>query len=1221
MESKILSKAGDIAADVLQTVGIEQMLDKVAEFTDIYIRNPNLIKDIHECLVAKYGDYPFYNDFSAFIYANKTIERLIGKVTNINSAELISKKSFVGEMLYEFCTQYDGHSSYEQSHIKEAFELIFDEVFKEVLSLNQHSDAGKLQASERVWFGQMSEELTSNSDMLNKIYAKVNSIDDRLAFVSNIKDDLEHESPKIEKFLKKIDSVGNKEDSVLDSEDTLKKYQELSTEALIALRGENETQIDRVICSIYCHMAICYANLGNEEKAFECLRQIPSVAAQESKLYQFVNAVLIINYDNEEKYMEAEQSLNKALELDPNYYRAYVLSKYLMALKGDTPLEEIMIPLDDYMERIPEGEKSRDLLADYHVYRGFINKEFMEYDLAEKDFLLAKEYGYEESILDYNLALLYYGIATQNFPKDTRLFCVNVDVSRIKKVIELLRKWLIEEKEEKIPLYIKSRIVGIYVSSCTLLGIKHDLTPVEEYLKLQDLEYEVQRMLILGVDGIVDKVSLSILDEEDALYVRISNKLSANQYNDVKKSLLLMSEEERQLMPVTTIYLVLQASLANHDLDTYYDFRKYISELDELGLVECLDAYAGELTGDIENAKLILDKYAISSKDYHILRNIVNFYGRNGYDKECEQLLLRILGLLENSVIYLDDKQEFYEMAVTFLVNHKSNSTRIFVDAIDIENEQMWKLKAHYYDKIKDIPSLYEMLTRMYRTTREFYLGYDEIVCLIKLMEYDCALEKAQELLKTIHENNIKDKVKVIWLISNICLFLGKNEDSFEWAKKAHELTIDIPGDDSHRGYLWCATRVGHVDDALAGVLEYKQQHPVVISEWMKEVKIPKDNTGEEVVQAVKDAVGVSPNEYAKKEENLGIMYRKGILPNATLLKCYKKDISQLFIFAKKNKLRISSGKWTSIEEKKTVIGEHILVDSFTLLILYKYKCLDALKEIKNIHICHATIEFLQERYMSLNYFLVEKILEWIGQAENIIIDYDGYYEESPMESIFSREVLLCCATANRLQIPFLTSEVLLEYFIATDESQTFKGVQIVNIVTLCYKTMESEPDKLSQMLYDLLEECTFINFTSETILEQIKKKEYSISDCDLDRFFICNTSCDMISFANVYIGVIKTLKDQNYKASLDFSQIVLKNTLKIWRKGTYYRSMSQDYDIDSATLKAKAINTYVLYIVEWIQKVYGAVPIELEALLKEVKRECIHYISENVYSEIVGTL
>lgn len=1218
MESKVLSAVGGAVTDGLKAVGIESIREKATEFANLNIRNPRLISSIKDQLNSKYGNCPVYNDLSAYIDKYSVIESASEEISDIKLSEGCSKESFVEKRYNDFCTIYKRYSVYDYSIVKEALAWIFEEVFRIVLCLNVHSDLGKLQAFSAMQFAQVNKGMETNTDLLYSINAKVSRIS---TMMNPVNDDFGQTSEKVAEFLKKIESVGDKDNPVEDSEKALLLYQELSVEALSVLRGENQVQLDKVICAINCHMAVCYGNLGNLEKAFECLGKISPKAAEESKLYQFVNAVLIVNHGLEDRFSEAEQCLNKALEIDPNHRRAYLVCMYLKALQKTASLEGILGPLDNFFEKMLLENKEKELLADYYIYRGFICKEFKEYDMAEHDFLSAKECGYDEVVVDYNLALLYYSRATQDLPKDTRIFCRDVDVAILRKAIELLRDWLIDRRGEKIPTYIMSQMVGVYVSSCVLLGNKHGLSPIEEYLKLPNLEYEVQRMLIMGADNI-DKTTLSLLDEDDALYARIVNKLNENRYDDVKKSLLLMSEEEKSTLPVTTIYLILQASISNKDLDTYYDFRKYITEVDAIGLIECIDAYAKEANGEVELAKNTFDKYAASSKDYHLLRNIVGFYVRNGYDVACEQLLVRISDLLEMNIIYIDDKPEFYSLAINFLVTHKSEYAKKIVDLIDIESEQMWELKAYYYSEIKDISHLLEALTLLYQSTGDYGMGYKEVLCLMGLLKYDEALMKATELLATVHENNIKDRIQLIWMISHLYLLLGQNKESFEWARKAHELTMDMPGDASHNAYLLRATRTGYVDEALGGIIEYKERHPVVVAEWMKEVRMPEENSGEGIIQAIESAVGRTHEEYTLMEKKRGILYRKGVLPNSTILDSYGGDIVQLFIFAQKNKLRISHGSWSAIEGKKVLVGNHIVVDAVTLIVMQKYGCLDAIKRIEHVHVCHETVNFLQEQCLKMGAsWYVEPILEWLRQADNIIFEPSGFQQVLPMTDILSEDILTCCRVASRLKVPFLTYEILVEDMARIEEFQMPKGVQVIGLVAFCYATMGDEPDKLNQMLYNLLEECTFINFTSETILGQIKRSDYIVSEDELSRFFICNTSCEMISFANVYIGVINALKDQHYSASLEFSRLVLENALIVWRRGAHYRSMSQYHNIEMATGKGKMISAYLYYLAEGIKSVYGAVPVEIEGLLGDVVNKSIHDISQKVISEMKDTL
>ncbi len=52
-----------------------------------------------------------------------------------------------------------------------------------------------------------------------------------------------------------------------------------------------------------------------------------------------------------------------------------------------------------------------------------------------------------------------------------------------------------------------------------------------------------------------------------------------------------------------------------------------------------------------------------------------------------------------------------------------------------------------------------------------------------------------------------------------------------------------------------------------------------------------------------------------------------------------------------------------------------------------------------------------------------------------------------------------------------------------------------------------------------------------------------------------------MISFARVYIQVVKLLLEEHPETGIEFTELVLKDALKIWRRGSYYRHVLQYID------------------------------------------------------------
>jgi len=99
-------------------------------------------------------------------------------------------------------------------------------------------------------------------------------------------------------------------------DDALSRYYELLQSITTKLRNQPENQIDALICSLYCNIALCQSNLGDAEKAFKSLNTISAPVAADSKTYHFVYASIIIQHTLSSQYDVAEQHLDRALEID-----------------------------------------------------------------------------------------------------------------------------------------------------------------------------------------------------------------------------------------------------------------------------------------------------------------------------------------------------------------------------------------------------------------------------------------------------------------------------------------------------------------------------------------------------------------------------------------------------------------------------------------------------------------------------------------------------------------------------------------------------------------------------------------------------------------------------------------------------------------------------------------------------------------------------------------
>lgn len=200
-----------------------------------------------------------------------------------------------------------------------------------------------------------------------------------------------------------------------------------------------------------------------------------------------------------------------------------------------------------------------------------------------------------------------------------------------------------------------------------------------------------------------------------------------------------------------------------------------------------------------------------------------------------------------------------------------------------------------------------------------------------------------------------------------------------------------------------------------------------------------------------------------------------------------------------------------------------------------------------------------------------------------------------------------CCQMSSIKEIPYLTVEYVIKSLKELNLGVFPEPLEIVSIPAFCYATLQDSTNDLSETFCSLIEECSFIPFRASAILYQIEKDKYKIQDTSLKRFFVCNSNCDMISFAKIYIAVIQKLSEEHFTASVAFSKIVLEDCMRIWKRGDYYRNVVKDiFPTFESQQRESAINQYAIFITHFIKQIFNnEIPSELS----------------NEYSELVSCI
>ena len=624
--------------------------------------------------------------------------------------------------------------------------------------------------------------------------------------------------------------------------------------------------------------------------------------------------------------------------------------------------------------------------------------------------------------------------------------------------------------------------------------------------------------------------------------------------------------------------------------------------------MDAMDACALELDGEIEQAKALFDGIASNSDDYQLLENTLRFYKRNMFNSDCVALYFHIQERYERKAIFIEDLDEFYGGAINFLVSINSQRSVELLDRINLQKLSLSiyrRLQVTVYSKTNDVGNLLTCIEQIYAESKIFQDGFNLALCQKMLMRYDLALETCHELLK---ESIVDEKlVNLYWLISDLYLFKKNLGKSYDWARKAHQLTIQNPYNTSHQALFGRALRCGN-QEGFTDILEYKNIHPVVLN-WIQPFSI--DDNENPVESLTKQLEKFSPHvaSYNDQEKDIASKYKMQKISNHLLLELYHNDLCQFFRFAEKNKLRITMGDRSQLKAEEDSINSHIVVDSHTLIILSYYECLPALQSIEHIHINYGTLNTLQAYYMSADYPYIGNLLKWMEMAENIVFHQDGFIEDSLITKTLSRDFAASCAIARDNQIPLLYSDALAPACAIIPEQSTFKNIKFVSIPSLCNHYGRKHQKTKEQMLYRLVNGCTFISFSANTIIAHILENNYNISTESINPFLICKSDYDMQSFADVYLQTIHILYKNKKEVAVRLAEIIIDNAFVVWRRGTYYRMMAQKHGVDEAKTRAQAIARYVFQIATQIVLEIHGLPVELADKCNELEKKVVKSI------------
>lgn len=767
----------NVTGKIVETVNDKCITPKIEEIKSGF-EQIKIEKEFKELFLQKYGEEPYYDYLDRYITVNTLINSLIDNAHEAKNQ--FGKAEFAERHASRFIDNYKNEQGISESTINQIFCWMFDFIFSEINSINPYSDDGKLLSN----FVQLEREnefretkaydnVMSRFDDLEKLIKKTSS----QGFINSANNDEFLDcSNEVKEFVGEIEKIEKEYQKKYQFEASLSKYGQLLQSITIKLRGYPKNQTDELICMLYCNIALCHANLGNKKEALESLDIVEKSVSEKNKRYHFVYAYVLA--DNDQNYEEAILHLDKALDIDENYHRAYFFRQYLYAVTDKQGHKSNINDMDAHFKLAIKDVKDAEWLSDFYMYRGLANLAYDDAKEAANDFKKAEEHEYNKTIAKLNYYAALYQQVVSEFHKEGNCYSVNFDGRKLNTIIAGLKPIIEKDDFDSSNYSIRLRILKLYVSSCSLLGVDYKLSPISVYIEKYN-DYELRRLIILNSrQKILDK-EMQLLNDDDALHIKLRNLMNSNP-EECKKVILTRLKNENIENPLFVYYFLQQACIVTKDSGNYWKYKKNLLDngINEEA-ISSMDACMYTVEGNIQEAKRLFDNLVNETRDYIILENAIRFYKTNSFLEEAENVIIKTLELFESSEIGIENVYRFYYDSISFFVSIKNSNVQELLDRIDqnqVTKYEYLKLQAQVFVGINDLHKLLGCLKELYEIDKNYQILFNLAICKFQLMKYDDAISTCNELLQmTLDKDQL---LKIYWLLSDSYLLKSDFDNS-----------------------------------------------------------------------------------------------------------------------------------------------------------------------------------------------------------------------------------------------------------------------------------------------------------------------------------------------------------------------------------------------------------------------------------------------------------
>lgn len=628
----------------------------------------------------------------------------------------------------------------------------------------------------------------------------------------------------------KLDSIKNLMSSYKLAE-ALEGYQELLKDYTVmnAIDKSLQSRILLGIVSIYIRIS----DFTNAEKYLDLYKK------QSLPIDDKGYSIIISYYLNQRNYSlcdEANRIATKALEDFPDSLTCkclYALAKTIVdgSFDGKKYLDENVHPLNDSDDKKLYYEALCNIFTARRLFDNLIDT-YNELEIKPSLLLHSQ----------YINALYIRTIYNRNDKKF--IYRADIDFAKLYEVWQTIVK--IENKlTENEVEFFRCLIADVYLNCVVLLGKESNIVSQNLLMHVQEETINNYSFFMSTHPDFTDNSKAQLAKSEKVNF--IENLLKDRRFIDIYNYLWPAIKEDKELQRLFKYHLLNTClDMRNEKPNSFVECINHFKQAglfdDYMKFLECVYIYRTESK---HRALQGLNTLYVESQDPIVILELIRFTCKEG---EFTFASDKLSDIKNNKPFIIDiEPNDYFEQRLNLYFNSEQNAEVIglFNEASKHSIDEILKLRISVAksEYTGDLPTIAVANVQLYNATKDARYLYRACETYIDLFD----VQQLSDSLNVLSHLKDADDINVNVLYTYYYILKGEIDKALEFAKKAKDLSVDLPMSPGHQLY-WSLCFRNNNFDGLSYIGEYTSKYPRH-TQWVKKiVALEDDEDGNEVL-------------------------------------------------------------------------------------------------------------------------------------------------------------------------------------------------------------------------------------------------------------------------------------------------------------------------------------------------------------------------------------